>query len=396
MKPQKILFIHHAAGWGGAPLNMVNIIKNLDKKKYSPSVLLLKDSLVCEVLKENNIDYKIIQSVFYRKFYQYFIHSAANYTKWFQLYRLIKLTMSWVLSKYYFAGKELQNIDFDLAHLNSSALTDWLVPCKKKGKVVIHIQEPFTKGYFGIRYNFLRYQMRKHADHILAISFDNAKRVDLLYKTTIVYNFTKISKKAPKFDSYRSNKVLYVGGALKIKGFFVIIKALSYINSDVKVIFAGNYNQQIKKYSIKKLLPYKRRLLKAIQELRNNEKAIEVGMVTDITPYIDEVCCIISPFFIPHFSRPLIEAFANYKPVIASDVKGTDEVVHHNTNGIIVLKDDQKALAKAINYICSHPEEASEMGKTGYQEAVEKYSYKNINIIEDIYNNIFVNNREKI
>lgn len=60
----KILFIHHAAGWGGAPKCMVNLIKDLDPAKYEVEVLLLKDSVVASKLTEFGIKYSIAESVF--------------------------------------------------------------------------------------------------------------------------------------------------------------------------------------------------------------------------------------------------------------------------------------------------------------------------------------------
>ena len=60
----KILFIHHASGWGGAPINMINIINELDKTKFDPHVLLLKDSIVKDRLEEKNIGYTVCNSFF--------------------------------------------------------------------------------------------------------------------------------------------------------------------------------------------------------------------------------------------------------------------------------------------------------------------------------------------
>ena len=72
---KKILFIHHAEGWGGAPNCMINLIKGLDQAKFSGEVLLLKDSVVAEKLAENGINFRIADSHFYKRFYKFFPHS---------------------------------------------------------------------------------------------------------------------------------------------------------------------------------------------------------------------------------------------------------------------------------------------------------------------------------
>ena len=157
-------------------------------------VLLLRDSIVSKMLTENDIQYVVAKSAFYRKFYSYFIHSVASTEKWYRVDIVIKHILSWVLSRFYFAPTELKKHDYDVVHLNSSVLTDWLAPSKAKGKVIIHIQEPFSRGNWGLRHYFLTSQMRKYADCIIAISKDNARRINIPEKTEVVYNFVEIGK----------------------------------------------------------------------------------------------------------------------------------------------------------------------------------------------------------
>ena len=146
---------------------MINIIKSLDAQDYKCEVLLIKDSIVAEKLNDLGIPYNIVKSTFYSKYYHYFTHSEAGYIKWYQIFRFTKLSMYWLLSRYYFAKKELDKFEYDIVHLNSSVLTDWLAPCKRKGKVIINIQEPVSMGYFGIRHSFFKNQMKKYADKVI-------------------------------------------------------------------------------------------------------------------------------------------------------------------------------------------------------------------------------------
>lgn len=391
---KNILFIHHGKGWGGAPINMINIINALGKTKFTIKVLLLNNSIVRKKLEDNNIEYSVVKSKFYKKHYTYFSHTVPGYTKWFQFYKQARLILSWVLSRYYFATKELKNHDFDIVHLNSSVLTDWLLPCHKRGMVVFHIQEPVFKGMLGLYYKFFRTQIIKYADRIVTISKDNAKRVNIPDKTTIVYNFTEINHHKPNSESFTSKKVLYVGGESFIKGFYPLIDALDYINKDIKILFAGNYSP-VKlswKRKIKKYLPfYRNKFLRkdnALKKMRSSQNAIEIGLVDDISSYLQEVSFLISPFTIEHFSRPIIEAFAHGKPVIATNIDGIDEVVTHNHNGLIVEKGQPVKLAEAINYLANEPLLCKEFGANGLKVAKEIYSGSNIKQIEMIYSQL--------
>lgn len=389
---KKILFIHHATGWGGAPKSMIQIINALDKSKYSYHVLLIKDSNVSDKLKESGISFSVAQSKFYKKYYRFFLHSEAGYIKWYQIIRFIKLSILWVLSRYYFAPKELNNYTADIVHLNSSSLTDWLAPSKKLGKVVIHIREPFRKGMLDYLHYFFKNQYKKYADQIIAISNDNAKRIGLPWKTKVMYNFAEIPENIPNDKSYYSKCFLYLGGASKIKGFYTLVEALDYINKDIKIYFGGYYEISPKKnrlkQAIKQFIGYEKKRKIAIQKMRRNPNAVEIGMIDQVDEYLEKVCCVISPFTVPHFARPVIEAHLHRKPAIGSNIEGMDEIIEHNKTGLLFENGNAKDLANKINYIANNPTEAKRMGCNGYKVAIKKYSTNNIKIIEKIYDTL--------
>ncbi len=390
---KKILFIHHAVGWGGAPKSMIQLINSLDKSKYSCHVLLIKDSIVSDKLKENGISFSVAQSKFYKKYYHYFTHSEAGYVKWYQIIRFIRLSILWILSRYYFAPKELRNHVPDIVHLNSSSLTDWLSPTRKLSKVIIHIREPFRKGILDFLHYFFRYQYKKYADIIIAISKDNAKRIGLPKKTKVVNNYANVPNKKPDEKSYFSKKFLYLGGNMKIKGFYTIVDALDYLDSGIKIYFGGSYfsskrKKNVIKELIKKIIGYNRKKQKYINKMLNHPNASVIGMTEQVDKYFEEVCCLISPFSVPHFARPVIEAHLHQKPAIGSDVEGMDEIIEHKINGILFEKDNARELAEAINYIANHPKKAKIMGENGYLTAIEKFSTINIRQIEKIYDSL--------
>lgn len=390
----KILFIHHAAGWGGAPNSMIKIINALDKKKYSSKVLLLKDSIVKERLIENDISYTIADSWFYAKYYRYFSHLVTSYIKWYQFRKFCTLTLSWILSRYIFAPRILKHFDADIIHLNSSVLTDFIIPAKKNAKVIIHVRETLSKGYFGVRHYMFTKYMLNNADIIIAISEYNKTQIGVSEKIRVVYNFTDIISDLDIIEnSYYSKKVLYVGGAMYIKGFYNLVQALYYIDKEITIIFAGNYpqleaNSNSFKKKLKKCNKQYKQLHKALTFFRSNSNVVEVGSQSSIIPYIDECCCLVSPFSIEHFSRPVIEAFARKKPVIVTNLPGISEVVEHQNNGILVPNHNSKALASAIEEICNNPKKAKQMGIKGYEKAIDLYSPNNIQKIIDIYNNL--------
>jgi len=113
-----------------------------------------------------------------------------------------------------------------------------------------------------------------------------------------------------------------------------------------------------------------------------------IGMVPDITPYIDECCCLVSPFSKTHFSRPIIEAHLRKKPVIATRIPGIDEQVRDGIDGVLVNINDACALADAINMLSGQPSLCKDMGENGYRYSIEKYSVNNIDKVKRVYQSL--------
>jgi len=69
----------------------------------------------------------------------------------------------------------------------------------------------------------------------------------------------------------------------------------------------------------------------------------------------------------------IIEAMACGLPVISTQVNAIPEIVRNGETGLTVPQRDASALAKAILYLCSHPEEARRMAANGRQLALELF-----------------------
>lgn len=391
---KKILFIHHAAGVGGAPISMIETIKALNKNTYDVEVLLLKNSVVTDLLKSEGIKYSVEDSVFYTKYYQFFPHIMPQYFKWYQIFRIFLYSLRWILSRYYFSFKLMSKFDYDIVHLNSSVLSDFLCAGSRYGKAIIHIREPLAEGYFGFRRKIIKQQIRNYADHVIAISRDNSERLGVSEKTTVVYNFTDIRKPAVGPETLVLDRIIYLGGDLISKGFLTVVDALDYLDPSVKILFCGNYSasnvsernifSKCKNY-LYSYLPHVKKVNEAKIKIHNHPNAKLLGLSMNVPVLLREATFLINPFLIEHFSRPVIEAFANRKPVIATNVEGMSEIIDHGVDGFLVERDDPISLANAINYLNANPDLIRKMGVSGYQKAQEKFSSRNVDEIENIY-----------
>jgi len=391
---KKILYIHHGWGIGGAPINLLFMIQLLDKKKYYPKIVFLKDSPAVELFTNAGIDCRVIG-----KFNRYFSHSVGGFTRWYRADILLLQFISWVYTTFFVAKQIISEENPDIIHLNSSVLSDWAFAAKRrKLPVICHIQEAIGNGYFGIRKHFLRKILNHSVNHFIIISKDNAKRLNLPLKTTVIYNFVDFNyfNKNSKlfFQKEKSKKyVLYLGGSLYIKGFDVLVDSLNYLDVNIIVLFAGYYPTDTNEYSLKRTIKrlYKKHdnCIKNLDKMRNAPNAKEIGVVTNIPSIISSSDIVVFPATVPHFARPVIEAGAMGKPVVVSDLEGMEEIVKNYKTGFLVKPNDPKELANAINNLCANAELANIFGNNGYIQAKKLFnSRRNSRKIEKVYESI--------
>lgn len=89
------------------------------------------------------------------------------------------------------------------------------------------------------------------------------------------------------------------------------------------------------------------------------------------------------------FGVVYIEAMACGKPVIGCRGEGIEDFVEHGKTGILVKPRDVAGLTEALDYLLSHPEEASAIGKRARKVVFDKYTWaENAEKTMEIYKNV--------
>ena len=73
-------------------------------------------------------------------------------------------------------------------------------------------------------------------------------------------------------------------------------------------------------------------------------------------------------------SNALLEAMASARPVVATAVGGTGEVLDGARTGVLVPPDDVEALATEVVRLLSEPERAARLGRAARQWVEERFS----------------------
>jgi len=333
---KSILFIHHGSGIGGGLIALVALIEVL-KHDFEITVLCIYNSEAVNYLKEKGITVEVVEGKFYSRFYDLFIHSEAGFLNAPNFIRSIKNCILYLLSMFIFSKHVLVKYKdkFDVLYLNSTFVSDWLYWGKKFfKKTVIHIREPLAKGRFGLRKKIITKIIDRYSDLIVAISKDNASRLNLLKKTVVLYD-PVLKRPFNRLEFNPINKYfVYVGGSQRIKGFEDLMNCLIYLNSDIKIIFIGpiyelNESKDSISYKIRSIFShYLRKELPRLKEIYNNsDKLIKIGTTDNVFDYYISSLSLIAPFAKPHACLPILEGMSIGKSTIISNVEGMDEFV---------------------------------------------------------------------
>lgn len=177
----------------------------------------------------------------------------------------------------------------------------------------------------------------------------------------VVYNGvdTSLFKPLKLTPASKNLNVLYIGRINKEKGLDYLFKAVGDLKNKVHLGIAGE-GPFLDYY--KKKIPF----------------AKFYGKVnhTKLPSLINTYGVIILPSLInssESFPNALLEAMACGKPVIATHVYGTPEMVTHKLNGFLVPPKNSKAIKKAINKFLEEPKLIETMGITARKIVKERF-----------------------
>ncbi|MEW6441263.1 MAG: glycosyltransferase family 4 protein [bacterium] len=94
-----------------------------------------------------------------------------------------------------------------------------------------------------------------------------------------------------------------------------------------------------------------------------------LGLRHDIPDLMSAIDLLVSPSYAEGIPRNVMEACALGKPVVATDVRGTREIVEDGVNGLLVPAKDPTRLAHAIRTVLSDDAQADAMGRAGRAKA---------------------------
>ena len=361
MKKIRILHIQLLPLLSGVQNAMLHLITNLDSKEFEFSVISAPNGPLIQKLKELNIEHFSIP----------------------ELERKINIKDIIVFLKIYLICRKG---NFDIVHTHSSK-TGFLgrIAAKLAGiKGVIHTVQgfPFHPFQSRIAHTFFK-ALEKVAsffcDRIISVNkceYEMAIKQKFIQqnKITFIYNAVKkveaIKSKYKKSDFEFSKNDIIIGSVSRFdepkNNINLINIAIEIVkeNSNIHFIFIGNGS---------KLETAKR----IVKENGFEKRILLPGWKNDIPDWLALFDIFILYSKWEGLSLSILEAMSAGKPIIASKIKGNNELVIDGKNGFLVEIGKHKILKEKIVWLANHKRERKKMGLESKKLVQEEFSLEN-------------------
>lgn len=188
-------------------------------------------------------------------------------------------------------------------------------------------------------------------------------------KTTVIPNGIDVRKFHPSKEMKKENLILFVGRLHPTKGLHVLLEALKYLHTCVKLVVIGRPSSRPSYF--KKVLCLIER-----ENRRGIHKIIYLGPLKPekIIYWYQKASIFVCPSLSESFGIANLEAMACSTAVVSTYVGGIPEVVKNYENGILVQPNNAIELAKAIQYLLDNESVRINFGKAGRKRAIKFFS----------------------
>jgi glycosyltransferase involved in cell wall biosynthesis len=267
-------------------------------------------------------------------------------------------------------------------------LVGLLLKLATKGKVIYDVHEDYPKAILTkywlpslVRkpvariFGSLEKWAASRFDHTITASavYDGVlKRLEGMGKITAIKNHPIVESIEPDAGRHAEpNTIIYAGGLAQIRGISEIVRAMGYLDSsrEARLVLYGKFNPEDYQETVRGLKGFDRVDYRGWMEPEQlwpklSEATVGIACLHPVERYLVGL------------PTKLFEYMAAGLPVIASNFPAWKEIVEGNSCGLTVNPLDPEDIARAIEYLIEHPEEARKMGQNGKKAVKEKYNWE--------------------
>tara|TARA_Y100001973_G_C5202024_1_gene338586 strand:- start:2808 stop:3938 length:1131 start_codon:yes stop_codon:yes gene_type:complete len=190
---------------------------------------------------------------------------------------------------------------------------------------------------------------------IMIIGYGNIVGVDLNhYRPTNTVRKVGISNDIVVFA--------FIGRLSKDKGLAELIDSFVSLPTNTQLLIAGSLDDR------EPISEYYQKII------TTHHRISFLGYVEDIRSVFEACDIVVQPSYREGFPNVLLQAGAMSKPVIATDVNGSREIITDNVNGVLVAPRNTDALREAMSKATyMSREELARMGEAARENVAQKY-----------------------
>jgi glycosyltransferase involved in cell wall biosynthesis len=240
-----------------------------------------------------------------------------------------------------------------------------------------------------------KYYISKPLRRLVSRSFDLFERVVVRFFDYVIYTtplvgarYGTMKVRAGRVENYPiielsetlprqpQEKIVYLGGMSKIRGLLEVVEALAevvkkhprwklcLVGSFSPASFEGEVRDLVGKLGVEANVEFISWVPYDEKEKFSSQAAM--GVITYL-PYSNNTSCL---------PNKLFDYMLVGLPVIASNFPLYREVVEGSGCGLIVDPSKPQEIARAMEYLIEHPDEARRMGENGRRAVLEKYNWE--------------------
>lgn len=352
---KNILFIHSSSELYGSDRSLLNIVKNIDKKKFCIFVVLPSQGpLVEEIKKVSQVKVDIFEvAVLRRK--NFSIQGSIKYLKDFN-------TSMHYLKRY------IKKYKIDIVDTNTAVVFPGAIAAKKNGKKSIwHIREIIKSN---LENKVISFMMQHYSDLIIANSKATGKALQVSSdKVKVVYN--AVEEKSNITVAIHEHLTVGMAGRInrwKGQKLFVDMAEVvhkQYPNVIFKIAGEAYVGEEYLKTELKEYISSK-----GLQKI-----VILMGQVNDMDNFYSSLDIFVLPSIQPEpFGLVIIEAMEYGIPVVATNHGGPTEIISEGINGYLVDYQNCNEMAKRVSKLLEDSNLRKQMGAYGIKTKREKFS----------------------
>jgi glycosyltransferase involved in cell wall biosynthesis len=367
----QLLAVHHGGGIGGAPVSLLKLLASLDRAEFAAQAVFTEAGDVTTYARQLGVSAEVIPTG------GAFFYSAHAHLRPRTLARFLRSFPSAVQS----ARRALRQRRPDVLHLNTSVLLAWAAAARRERVPVVWVIREVLGPNPMLRRWHADFILR-HARRVVAISDAVVacfpRPVERVYNAVDLREFRldllndAMSVRQELGLSPEASALMLIGSVQRPKGHWLMLDALALLPADTELVLvtggaSKNYIRSTRgrlKRVLGMPLDNFELLFKDVRRLGLASRVHVTGFRQDVARVMAAADVVVFPSLEPEgFGRPIIEAMALARPVVATDVGPSRELLGPGAGRLVPT--EAHALASTLADVLGSAETRRAMGRIG-------------------------------